>query len=296
MITQAIQDFAKCKGVTVGICDPSPLDPKYLQSSTFTPFVSTDINKRTNPAAILPSVKSIIVLGAGQEKSPQSLIDAESNTAELSTIGTTNDYHINIKTLLQELITIIDHHSAAVDNTYKILVDSPTLDERAFAKRAGIGFFGRNGLIVSPQFGTRFNIGLLLTNIEIPATPSTTKNKKCPPQCRHCINACPGNALTADKPLNVNKCVSYLTQKAELSPEEKKLLGNQLYGCDICQDVCPLNTPRKKTYVNPNEWLSLDDTTLKEKYAHTAMLWKGTSILRRNAQAVTDNVRTHLLQ
>jgi len=295
MIIKAIQDFAECKGVAVGICDPSPLDTRHLQGSNFTPFVSPDINKRTNPAAVLQNVKSIVVLGVGQEESYHSPVDSVDNPAELSTIGTTNDYHIRVKTLLQELIAVIDDYSTTVDKTYKILVDSPTLDERAFAERAGIGFFGRSGLIISPQFGTRFNIGLLLTNIEIQTAATAAQAVKCPPQCRNCINACPGNALAVGNPLNVSKCVSYLTQKAELSPEEKTLLGNQLYGCDICQDVCPFNAPWEKTYVNPNEWLILDDATLKEKYAHTAMLWKGTSILRRNAQAVVDNRRSHLL-
>ena len=163
------------------------------------------------------------------------------------------------------------------------------MDERAFAHRAGLGFYGRNGLIISPVFGSRFNIGLLLLDIPIATAAETAPlSPRCPPTCRLCIDACPGGALRPGLPMDTKKCVSYLTQKRDWAGEEAALHG-QLYGCDICQDVCPFNAPtQNKTYVNPWEWLEMDDEQFAQKYGHTAMLWQGAALLRRNAQAAID--------
>ena len=306
-IFEIVQSFAKSRSCTFGICDASSLDTMHLKKSAFVPFVSRDIRKRTDPAVILPGVRSVIVVGVGWsgDLSVQNIISpcrsgnlppeyishqngrqvaapTDYNGAQLSSLGTNDDYHIRVKSLLREMADELSQH---ISFKYKILVDSSTLDERAFALRAGIGFFGRNGLIISPQFGTQFNIGLLLTDIP-PVTTSLPSKTECPPHCRLCIDACPNSALQPDSPLDAAKCISYLTQKRDLSDEETIMLHNQLYGCDICQDVCPFNTPRAKTLIDPQEWLTMSDAAFAEKYAHTAMLWQGMELLRRNAQAV----------
>ena len=311
-----LQALAKDYGCIFGICDPSPLPQEYYAG--FTPFVSHNIDKRTNPAAVLPGVKSIVVVGVGWSSSSKrepadghKVRPYSAAYAKLSSLGTNPDYHPKVKSTLRELANNLPPHTK-----YKILVDSPNLDERAFAHRAGIGFFGRNGLIISPQFGSRFNIGLLLTDIPLEewrqhcpiqlvtlshqlkksltatqlGTHYTHPKSVCPPDCNRCIAACPTGALSADKPLETTRCISYLTQKpGDLSSVEKSLMGSQLYGCDICQDVCPFNQAQEKSYADPQEWLVMDDIAFTEKYGHTGMLWQGAAILRRNAQAVVDN-------
>jgi len=286
---EIVQKFGADNNCVAGACDASPLDPVHLQASAFVPFVRKNIEQRTNPAAILPGAQSIIVLGVGADNSDTELPSLGTDTQQtalLSSLATGRDYHVRVKSLLNELVGQLSQHASF---SHKILVDSPTLDERAFALRAGIGFLGRNGLIISPMFGSRFNIGLLLTDILIPAPSPYVGN--CPPNCRLCIDACPNNALAPSQPLNTARCISYLTQKAVLSAEEETLLGNQLYGCDICQNACPFNTPQTKTYINPQDWLNMDDDAFAKKYAHTAMLWQGAQLLRRNAQIVNKNSR-----
>lgn len=360
-LIEVAEQFALERGYVIGFCDASPLDKQRLQSAAFVPFVRNDLEKRTNPASVMPDVKSIIVLGIGHgetsqiaasvakfeakrntganlapvgdtsaineqkylthdsniERSrscntirfPQKLGEAHENvtelesvfvrsngvtrmsTAELSSLGRNADYHPIVKDALSNLAIAISSQIAC--NT-KILVDSPLLDERALAHRANLGFFGRNGLIISPVFGTMFNIGILLTDIPLPQAHTQTKLKGCPPKCKTCIEACPTGALADCQPLNSSRCLSYLTQKRNLTVEDEAILANggQLYGCDICQISCPYNMPRTRNYVNLQEWVSKTDEDFMHDYGHTAMFWQGTDILRRNAQLLLQPKET----
>jgi len=277
-LPEVLSEFALVNDCDIGVTDAAPLD---TIPHSDVPFVSRDMRKRTNPTAILPGANSVIVVAVPL---PQPAIYSEekhSGKAHLSSLATTPDYHPRVKTLLQKLAT--ERH------IYKILVDSPTLDERAFAARAGIGFLGLHGLIISPLYGTRFNIGLLVTDIQVDKLQETTAR----PQpsclsCQKCIAACPTNALSPGMPLNTNRCISYMTQAKNITPQQEALLAQagQLYGCDICQNACPYNTTRTPTVVDPQEWITLSDADFAKKYGHTAMLWQGTELLRRNARLV----------
>ncbi|MCL1883499.1 MAG: DUF1730 domain-containing protein, partial [Defluviitaleaceae bacterium] len=163
-----IRDFAERNNIIAGACNAAPLEQTAQCTSPFVPFVSENYEKRTNPAATLKGVQSIIVIGVGCTDVPKKAAYAEffrrtkCGTAVLSSLGTANDYHIKVKNLLRSLVSEMKIHA---DFKYKILVDSASLDERALALRAGLGFFGRNGLIISKKFGSRFNIGCLLTTL-----------------------------------------------------------------------------------------------------------------------------------
>ena len=282
---QIIDSFAEKHDIIAGACHAAPLDLARL-ASPFVPFVSPDMAKRTDPHVSLRGVKSIVVIGVGfsnaknLEVQEDVLYTTAPNEAQLSSLGVNNDYHVRVKNLLRKLVAELKVHG---DFKHKILVDSPYLDERALAERAGIGFFGRNGLIISKKFGSYFNIGCLLTTLELPHSLHRQSHcLSCPPDCNLCIKSCPAGALGGGN-LNAVSCISYLTQKDKLSPEEEKLLGGQLYGCDICQDVCPFNAKKQVTRVNPQEWLDMSDEAFNKKYGDTAMLWRGAEILRRNA-------------
>jgi epoxyqueuosine reductase len=271
-VAPIVNKFAEKNNIIAGICDAAPLDSARLL--TFTPFVSGDIAKRADPQATLRGAQSIIVIGARHS----STVTHENGTVPLSSLGANDDYHIKVKKILRDLV---EELKISYENfKYKALVDSPGLDERALAYRAGLGFFGRNGLIISEKFGSRFNIGCLLT--DIPFSPSEKTTRSCPPHCNLCIDACPTAALSAAG-FQAARCISYLTQKDELSPDEEKLIAGHLFGCDICQDACPFNEKKQAVFVNPEDWLAMDDDAFQKKYGNTAMLWRGTDILRRNA-------------
>ena len=276
-LQKTITSFAQKSGIIAGICNATPLDPK--QFANFTPFVSGDISKRTTPQKILPTAKTIIAIGV-----PQKLLENPQlkGKMQISTLGICEDYHIYVKSHLQELANEL---STYADFKHKILVDSPTLCERSFAMRAGIGYMGKHGLLISKEFGTRFNIGLLLTSLPQIKTEYEnikTPTRTCPENCNKCITACPTNALSPTAPLDVTRCLSYLTQKKELTPQEVKLMQTQIYGCDICQNVCPKNTPHDGYFIDPKDVAKLDITK-------TAAAWRGKEILQRNADIVSSN-------
>jgi len=280
-LQQYISDFAAIHDCITGITDAAPLP----YSSGFVPFVNSDIRKRTDPTAILPHAKSIIMLGMPYAVIPDNG-PVPDNAGLIAAFASGEDYHTRLRSLLKSLVVALSEHYAF---KYKILVDSPFLDERALAVRGRLGFYGRNGLVIAKNIGSRFNIGCLVTDIpyEINATPLPIPNA-CPEDCHRCIKACPTGAITEK---GVSHCISYLTQKSTLSPAETQLLGRHLYGCDICQAVCPHNGDWPTPWAYPENWLTMTDDALKSTYSHTPMLWQGLDILRRNAAIVANNLR-----
>ena len=281
----------------IGICNASPLPNT---STGFTPFVTSSTQKRTNPAAVLPGAKSIIAVGVGyKDNIPQPYKPIPKNAGLIASFAAAEDYHAIIKSLLENIADNLKKH---LNFKYKTLIDSPTLDERALAVRAGLGFFGRNGLVVSPEYGTRFGIGLMLTDMEIETLkkiihptseePPPSIGMACPPGCNKCAAACPTAALSRTGSYDVSRCISYLTQKDHLTQGEMAIMGNHLYGCDICQDACPFNKPQPTAWALPEDWLSMSDDEFKTKYGHTPMMWRGAELLRRNAEIVLRNT-TH---
>ena len=272
------------------------------------PFVSRDNSKRTNPAKILANAKCVLTVAMLYDKCKslsrvmrdkiQKAFAVEGacgtfDLACLSSLGTCVDYHGRLRKILKE---IADYVKVCLgDFSYRILVDSPTLCERPLAVRAGLGFVGKNGMIITEEYGSFVNIGLLVTDAAIEDLAATIsakfghtakinpKPKSCPPKCRICIDACPNSALSESSPLDSSRCISYLTQKKELTPEEECLLHGQLYGCDICQDVCPMNNGRTFSHnISPRAILEASDEEIRTSFSHTAMNWR-LDLLKRNA-------------
>ena len=318
-LTETIQNFAQHENCIVGICDTTPLPHNV---GRFTPFVSQNILKRSDPAANLPGAKSIIVVGV--EAKLENFPPMPGGAGVLSVLGVNPDYHVAVRALLKRLADELQKHT---DFKYKILVDSSTLDERALAVRAGLGFLGRNGLVISREYGSRFNIGLLLTDIpwdrgtdSVSTPPLDSCSLVCAPldmdvllspliendsniklvteepspchNCRKCISACPSGALSDSGEYNAARCISYLTQKDDLTPEEAALMGRHLYGCDVCQNACPFNRPQPPPWAMSEDWLTMSDDDFVNAYGHTAMLWRGVELLRRNARVASPATKS----
>ena len=296
-ILQIISQFAKEKNCLIGITDPTPIHGlKERLEQTETPFTNKSLERRLLPSHHLSSVKSIIVLALpyaplGEEISSVIAAADEQYIGLISSMALNLDYHKSIKGLLDELVQLISPHN------HKILVDSGGLVEREWAVKAGIGFWGKNCCIISPSIGSFFNIGLLLTDLELPSLifenesthllGNTSNEKNNCGECTKCIEACPGKALTPFR-LYHKKCVSYIgSKKGELTEEEQKIMGRWVYGCDVCQRVCPHNEavlPECPDISLHN--LMMNEEKFNQIFGQTTLTWKGPEILKRNVTAV----------
>ena len=263
------------------------------------------------PSLHLPEVKSIIVLGIPYVPSEDNFSilaePGEPYIGLISSIALSPDYHRTAMKLLNELIKRISPLN------YKILVDSGGLVEREWAVKAGLGFWGKNCCVISPSKGSFFNIGLLLTNLNLQATQylqtAPASNYQDCGACTKCIDACPGKALTPFR-LNYKNCVSYITQKSgTLSAEEQDKMGRWVYGCDVCQRVCPYNDAvsifahgsckdvdqKAAAYsiyqeVSLPKLINMTEEEFNRIYGQRVMAWKGIQILKRNAHIVYKTV------
>lgn len=184
---------------------------------------------------LLPDVKSAIVLIKNYKNTQERRLKGDLKIARYA-VG--KDYHLVIKERLGQLKNFIRRENPSIE-CYEG-VDSRPIAERALALKAGVGFRGKNSMIIKPGLGSYFFIGVLLTTEAF--EPDNILNWNCG-QCRLCLDACPTGALTNAYELNATKCISYMTieQKNALTNKELKSTQGWIFGCDICQEVCPYN-------------------------------------------------------
>ncbi|CAM2974381.1 hypothetical protein HMPREF1208_01227 [Staphylococcus sp. HGB0015] len=172
------------------------------------------------------------------------------------------------------------------------MVDTGVLSDRAVAERAGLGFVGRNSFVIHPDLGTYTYLGEMLVNIPFP--PDDPIMESCG-DCTICVDRCPTGALVGDGQLNSQKCISFLTQTKGYLPDEYRYkIGNRLYGCDTCQQVCPknrgINIEQDDIILEPEilkprlvPLLKMNNKTFKNTFGHLAGAWRGKKPIQRNA-------------
>jgi epoxyqueuosine reductase len=203
-----------------------------------------------------------------------------------------------------ELRGKLDELGRRIGGAYRVLVDENQHVDREGAARAGVGFYGKNTMLITRRFGSWVVLGTLVTDVEIEA--STPLELDCG-SCRLCIDACPTGALDEPGVLDANKCLSYWTQAAAPMPEPyREHLGAQVYGCDICQDVCPWNRGierRRATaplpadaepHVSLRDWLEADGDELIRRYDRLFVPRNDPRHLRRNALLAAGNLLREL--
>lgn len=213
----------------------------------------------------------------------------------ISQAAINEDYHTILTRKLEKLREFIsdnfNHHS-------KAFCDSDGLSDRELARKAGLGVIGKNSFLINPKFGTTTFIGYLITDLVIDAVDQPLNVNLCN-HCINCIQACPGKAILNHYQINANRCVSYLTQAKSVPMEFKKSMGNQLYGCDVCQQVCPYNNDTRehtKKMIDEQQdiqgLLLLNNKTFNETFKKTAAGWRGKKTLQRNGIIALGNEPT----
>ncbi len=193
----------------------------------------------------------------------------------------------------------LDELGRRIGGSYRVLVDANQHVDREAAARSGVGFYGKNTLLITRRHGSWVVLGTLITDVELEPTPPLDADCG---ECRLCIEACPTNALDEPGVLDAKRCLSYWTQAAEPAPEEfSSHFGAQVYGCDICQDVCPWNRgvekrraseplpPGAEPHVSLADWLSADPGELRRRYSRLYVPRNDGRLLQRNARIAAEN-------
>jgi epoxyqueuosine reductase len=194
---------------------------------------------RDDPRRLLESVRSIIVVGKlYQTPWPHSTRFDESGRGWISRYAWGADYHDEMRAGLHRLDRLLRARAPPYES--KICVDTAPLLERSYARLAGLGWIGRNTCLINQQMGSWFFLGELLVSLEL--TPDAPPPDRCG-TCMRCVDACPTDALIPGEGLDARRCISYLTieLRGTVPEEQREGIGNHVFGCDICQDVCPWN-------------------------------------------------------
>jgi epoxyqueuosine reductase len=259
-------------------------------------WMARDVHKRIDPHEIFPQARSVVVVALNYFTPHQHQHQQSSTTGKVSRYAWGDDYHDVVKEKLLSLLAWIKEVEPSAEG--KVCVDiQPTMD-KAWAVRAGLGWLGKHSNVITPEHGSWVFIGELLLNLDLEHDRERVEDH-CG-TCTLCIDACPTAAITEPYVVDSNKCISYATieLRAPELPAEMDLAG-WLYGCDICQDVCPWNRFEQVTSearfeprdgnvdVELEEVFELTPESYAARYRGSAMKRAKLAGLQRNARALS---------
>lgn len=253
-------------------------------------YLTRNKEKRYDPRLLVEGTKSIVTL-LNNYYPKQQIGDGDKFKIAKYAYGV--DYHEVLKNKMRHLLERIEIQTGKLGNC-RVFVDSAPVLDRAWAVRCGLGFIGKNTTLIHPKKGSFFFIGHLFLPIELEETGHALGNR-CG-RCTKCIDACPTGALEAPFHIDARKCISYLTieYKGDLTHLDPKVFNGWMYGCDICQDVCPYNKfslPNSEPEFQPSErlfsmreedWKNLTKADFDTMFKHSAMQRAGYEGLKRN--------------
>ena len=256
-------------------------------------YLEKNIDKRLNPTILVPGSKSVISL-AFNYFPPKKLIN--NNNFIISKYAYGRDYHKVLKKKLKKLFFLMREKIGNIEG--RVFVDSAPIHERAWAKLSGLGWIGKNSLLINKNQGSFFFLAEIICDLELEYDEPVLN--KCG-NCSRCIDACPTDAITKAQVINAKKCISYLTieNKDNIPEELNDSMNNSIFGCDICQDVCPWNKnskpheeieflPKKNLRkLRKKDWVELTEETFDRIFEGSAIKRTKYKGLKRNIRAVS---------
>lgn len=253
-------------------------------------YLSKDFEKRINPNYLVPGAKSLIVTGLSYYTDKK---QKEPDVPVLSRYAYGESYHTVIKKKLNKLLSYVQ--TLYPETEGRTFVDSAPLLEKAWAAEAGLGWQGKHSVVINKEIGSFFFIGTLILTTEL-EYDNPFKEEYCG-DCRLCIDSCPTMAINDNRTIDARKCIANLTieNRGPIPEELIPRLGSRVYGCDICQEVCPWNKgakvhhtpefdlPEEVLNMTKEDWLNLS----KDKFKR---LFRGTALERRKYEPFMRNV------
>jgi len=207
-------------------------------------FMQRDPDLLSSPRRIVPEAKSVVVVGAYYDRQPR--LPLPKGHGRIARYAWGRDYHKVLRAKLKQLLESV---CSSVDGPVnsRLFSDSVPLLERALARQALAGFIGKNTMFISPRAGSFLFLGEIIWDLEVSDLPKRVVKAKCG-TCSSCLDGCPTGAFAGERILDARKCISYLTieKRGALTHQERGWLGEWVFGCDVCQDVCPFNVISSK--------------------------------------------------
>jgi epoxyqueuosine reductase len=264
-------------------------------------FEHQNLDERLQPQLTMPKVKTLISVALAYPNKLQAQpTKTQYKRGQFARASWGIDYHNIMKDKLQQLADGIKQ-LANEQADFQAYVDTGPLIDVAVAQRAGLGFIGKNGLLITKEYGSWVYLGELMTDLEI--EPDQSVDYNCG-DCERCLTACPTQALQGDGSMNAKRCLSFQTQnKGPLQEEFRTKIRTTIYGCDICQISCPYNKgvdahfhkemEGEPDLVKPEllPMLENNNRAFKAKFGHLAGSWRGNATLQRNAIYALGNLR-----
>ncbi|MHC4216575.1 MAG: tRNA epoxyqueuosine(34) reductase QueG [Planctomycetota bacterium] len=264
-------------------------------------YLCRNFEKRMNPALLVDNARSVICVGLNYHfvEQEQGHEDWPGGFGRVARYGQYEDYHPFMKQLMRELAAFIES-LVGEEFSFKVCVDSVPLAERALAQRAGLGFIGKNHMLINPELGPELFLGEIITDLELDVDEPVSGGCS---GCRKCIEACPTGALSGDGQFDARKCISYLTIEHKGSIEEgaARSIGDRLFGCDRCVMACPYqnNAPECRNSgfgfdpdmgrLDLGEVMAMDVGGFEVKFGNSVIKRLGLEGLKRNALICLEN-------
>ncbi len=252
-------------------------------------WMENHLDKRIDPTSLVPGAKSVISVLLNYFN-PRMQDDPAAPVISRYAYG--RDYHKVVRKKLRMLLSRIKEVLPGTEG--RVFVDSAPVMEHAWATRAGLGWIGKNSLLLSKKLGSYVFIGEVIIDAELEYDQPVTDHCG---QCRLCVDECPTHAINPDRTLNAGKCISYLTieHRGEIPAKYKNSFYNRVFGCDICQDVCPWNRKLKAHHIadfNPKEELMAMDNDSWNTMTEDGFdeLFEGSAVKRTKYEGLRRNL------
>jgi epoxyqueuosine reductase len=255
-------------------------------------YLANHFDKRLDPTKLVEGAKTVVSLIYNYY--PQRPLSAGESDIKLAKYAYGEDYHDVIRTKFTEFLEVLREEIGEING--RSFVDSAPVMERQWAQKAGLGWLGKNSLLLNREMGSFFFLAELIIDLEV--TPDTPLAKDYCGTCTACIDACPTDAIVGEGVIDGSRCISYLTieLKEAIPSEFAGRMENWAFGCDICQDVCPWNRfskPNHEPQFQPNpelagftnrEWIEMTEETFKRVFSKSAVKRTKFSGIKRNVE------------